>query len=700
MSVHPPTNSVTQANNHFYNLVAGRIPRGANALRSGCVDIIIPVYNALELTEACISTVLKNSAQCRLIVVNDASTDPAIKPYLNSLRSIPGKNIELIVCHNAVNLGFLKTVNDAYQLTKGHFVILNSDTEVPPGWLDRLFAPLFAAPETVASVTPFSNASMKWLGCNFPDNEQDNEIFKMLTVAQLDDFFSKYSLDTPIEIFSGCGFCMAFNRAVVDKIGLFDYETFGRGYGEEVDWSLRAVNAGYKHLLAPDLFVYHKHSGSFAPAEKQALVEANVSKLHNIHEAEMKRMAYANVKDATQPIRDALAIIADAQTKKSDERWIAVIGGDRSSWDLLKESLPAAKYRTETNGFVFITYSAEQGLITVHVLSPYQERSLCLPGDAGNYMDNLLILLNIDTVILLQKADWPDSIDLLMQVERLNKPYEIIEMGNTMSLSSGYLYSSNLTDAPPSQAEGEVSLCKESLVALYDVMASIAACTPLKSKAEMNAATFLIEKLGLPLHNDHQKNWDTLKALYYVARSTDSKSSILDAGGGLHSPVLNALASFGYDSIYACDVVDVNYTPDKFSDKIKFSVQNIEQTDYPAQFFHAVTCLSVIEHGVDHRRFFAEMSRITKEDGLLIITADYWPDFIDCSGIFPYGTDNPEMKVYQAEDINDLVQMGNEFGFELCAPLKLTASERAVRWDAVDREYTFIFIAMRKMVHR
>lgn len=241
-----------------------------------------------------------------------------------------------------------------------------------------------------------------------------------------------------------------------------------------------------------------------------------------------------------------------------------------------------------------------------------------------------------------------------------------------------------------------VTLNREELVAALNLMSTIPECNTLKSKQEIQTASLLIESLGLPLHNDYQKNWDTLKSLYYVLKVIDPSSTILDAGGGTHSPVLNALSSSGYLNLYACDVVDVNYTPEKFSDKIKFSIQNIAQTDYPDQFFHAVTCLSVIEHGVDHRSFFAEMSRITKKGGLLIITTDYWPDYVDCTGIYPYGLDNPEMKVYQACEIEELVQIGKELGFELCSPLELAADEKAVRWDDVDREYTFIFLALKK----
>lgn len=310
----------TYINNQFNSAVAGRIINRTDSPRRTTVDIIIPVYNARELTERCIASVQENSCNCRLIIVNDASGEPGIMEFLDSLRSLPQKQIEVIVCHNEVNLGFLKTVNDAYSLTQGHFVILNSDTEVPPGWLDRLFAPILAEPEIVASVTPFTNASMGWLGCNFPDPEQDGGIFKNLTVASLDSFFARYSSDIPIEIFSGCGFCMAFNRAVVEKIGLFDHETFGRGYCEEVDWSLRAVAAGYRNVLAPNLFVFHKHGVSFDPEEKQKLQDVNLQKLRAIHGVRMERTPMSS-KDMTKPICDNIAMIVEAYISGANESY-------------------------------------------------------------------------------------------------------------------------------------------------------------------------------------------------------------------------------------------------------------------------------------------------------------------------------------------------------------------------------------------
>lgn len=244
-----------------------------------------------------------------------------------------------------------------------------------------------------------------------------------------------------------------------------------------------------------------------------------------------------------------------------------------------------------------------------------------------------------------------------------------------------------------------VTFNREELISVYNLMSTVSGCNTMKSKEEMLAATSLIDYLDLLHHSDVQKDWDSLKALFYLFTKTEPSAKILDAGGGIHSPVLNALSSYGYENLYACDIVDVNSTPERFSNKIKFSIQSIENTNYPDRFFNAVTCLSVIEHGVDHRNFFAEMSRIMEKEGLLIITADYWPDYVDCTGIFPYGPNNPEMKVYQAGEIEELVQMGKEFGFQLCSPLMLHSDEKAVRWDDVDREYTFIFLAMVKVLN-
>lgn len=126
--------------------------------------------------------------------------------------------------------------------------------------------------DNIASVTPFTNSGTV---CSFPKYLEDNDIFEGLDVSELDYFLDVTVQNTFIEMPSGVGFCMAINRDVYEKIGDVD-EVFGKGYGEENDWCMRARDIGYKNIIATNLFVYHKHGGSFPSDEKKRLIDRNL----------------------------------------------------------------------------------------------------------------------------------------------------------------------------------------------------------------------------------------------------------------------------------------------------------------------------------------------------------------------------------------------------------------------------------------
>src|SRR5439155_635 len=69
------------------------------------------------------------------------------------------------------------------------------------------------------------------------------------------------------------GFCYMIRRAVINRIGLFDELTFGAGYGEENDYSIRARQAGYKLVVATDAYVYHAHSKSYSYERRHILAK-------------------------------------------------------------------------------------------------------------------------------------------------------------------------------------------------------------------------------------------------------------------------------------------------------------------------------------------------------------------------------------------------------------------------------------------
>ncbi|HEY8290473.1 MAG TPA: glycosyl transferase, partial [Acetobacteraceae bacterium] len=144
---------------------------------------------------------------------------------------------------------------------------MNSDTEVPSGWLERL-SDQACAGRKIASVSPFSNNATI---CGYPHNDGGPMPFG-LSLEAVDAACRTVNAGRFVDVPTTVGFCMYIRRAALDRIGQFDAEAFGQGYGEENDFCLRASALGWQHRLACDVFVYHKGSVSFG-AKAQALMQ-------------------------------------------------------------------------------------------------------------------------------------------------------------------------------------------------------------------------------------------------------------------------------------------------------------------------------------------------------------------------------------------------------------------------------------------
>lgn len=243
------------------------------------IDIIIPVYNGFQYLEPLLNSIIKNTyMDYKIIICDDKSSDEKVLHFLKKFKN-ENSHVDITLLENERNLGFIKTVNKLVKHTNNHFVLLNTDTEVPPYWIERLMYPIFEM-KNIASTTPFTNAGTI---CSFPNYLEDNPIFENMNVEELDSYFQYVNFEkTYIEIPTGVGFCMGVNKNLVNKIGMFD-EIFGKGYGEENDWCQRAIENGYKNIHVPNLFVYHKHGGSFPSEEKQRLISQNLAVLNNKH---------------------------------------------------------------------------------------------------------------------------------------------------------------------------------------------------------------------------------------------------------------------------------------------------------------------------------------------------------------------------------------------------------------------------------
>jgi GT2 family glycosyltransferase/glycosyltransferase involved in cell wall biosynthesis len=225
------------------------------------VDIVIPVYRGLVATRRCLRSLLRDPEPGlrrllhRIIVIDDASPEPALSRYLDRLAA--RRFIHLL--RNPTNLGFVASVNRGIaEAGARDVVLLNADTEVPAGWLARLAGQAYSHPR-VATVSPFSNNATL---CSYPAVEGGPLPFGE-TLARIDAACLAANAGRAVTVPTTVGFCMYLRRDALDELGAFDTETFGRGYGEENDYCMRANAAGWRHLLACDLFVYHEGEVSF-----------------------------------------------------------------------------------------------------------------------------------------------------------------------------------------------------------------------------------------------------------------------------------------------------------------------------------------------------------------------------------------------------------------------------------------------------
>ena len=230
------------------------------------VSIIIPVYNAPYELDICVSALVTNTtAPARLLIINDASPDPRVSTILKKWSHL--NNIE--IHENETNMGFTRTVNRGIELAGDDDVIfLNSDTLVPPRWLEQLSFAAYAQ-DRIGTVTPLSNNAGAF---SIPEANVSNYAPIDLDINAMGRMTAQNSFIFFPAAPTGNGFCMYVRRALLNKVGFLDQDRFPRGYGEENDLCMRGLQAGLKNIIDDRSYVYHKRSASFGD-EKSDLYE-------------------------------------------------------------------------------------------------------------------------------------------------------------------------------------------------------------------------------------------------------------------------------------------------------------------------------------------------------------------------------------------------------------------------------------------
>ena len=229
-----------------------------SATGAGLPSVIIPVHNAPAELDCCLESVYETvPAGAEVIIIDDASTDAEVSNVLRRWQQRAGPSWRFRFQQR--NLGFVGTVNRGMEMTRRDAVLLNSDTETTTGWLEGLQRCLASDP-LIATATPWSNnGEIVSIPCFCAANPSPRNLDAVARVIACTGTANYPELPTAV------GFCMAVSRHALDTLGLFDEETFGLGYGEENDFSMRAQQACLRNVLCDDVYVAHLGGRSFGP---------------------------------------------------------------------------------------------------------------------------------------------------------------------------------------------------------------------------------------------------------------------------------------------------------------------------------------------------------------------------------------------------------------------------------------------------
>lgn len=246
-------------------------------VRRGDVVVCIPVFGAHDYFVACLTSVLRHTpSSVKILICDDASPDPRSGQHVRELAATSEAEHEVSYLRREQNLGFPGNVNDAFAVASpADVVILNSDCEVSAGWVEGL-RDAARSDSRVATATALTNHGTI---VSVPErNQPKSGLPSGWTLDEAAAAVRAASLQLRPRLPTAVGHCVYVRRSALELVGDFD-TAFAPGYGEEVDFSQRCLQAGLAHVLADDVLVLHHGGASLAVDGRPNPVQAKNERL-------------------------------------------------------------------------------------------------------------------------------------------------------------------------------------------------------------------------------------------------------------------------------------------------------------------------------------------------------------------------------------------------------------------------------------
>ena len=222
------------------------------------IAVVILNWNGKKFLEKFLPFVISNNSfDAQIIVADNASTDDSVSFLTTNYPQIK-------IIQNIVNGGFAKGYNDALKLVKAeYYVLLNSDVEVTPYWIDPIIK-LMDGDKSIAACQPkikdFNKKTyFEYAGAAGGFIDKYGYPFcrgRILETIEED----KAQYNDAREVFWASGACLFVRAEYYHQMEGFDEDFFA--HMEEIDLCWRLKNYGYKIMYCPDSTVYHVGGGT------------------------------------------------------------------------------------------------------------------------------------------------------------------------------------------------------------------------------------------------------------------------------------------------------------------------------------------------------------------------------------------------------------------------------------------------------
>lgn len=248
------------------------------------VDIIVCVHNSPDDVMAYLESVKTTIRPSDRLIIVDYGSETETRDICKYFAEALGENCILI--RNEKGSGFCRAANIGLnQAAAETIILLNSDTLVAGDWIKRITS-CMVANWKIRIVGPLSNSG-GWQ--SVPHLVSEKMLSNVIasdpqTVLDIHNQFSDNRRRFGIPLVEQLnGFCIAISKEVFREIGHFDEAHFPMGYGEESDFVLRALDAGFLCAVATDCFVYHAKTKSYGVERRRIHNKAGAAQLTLLH---------------------------------------------------------------------------------------------------------------------------------------------------------------------------------------------------------------------------------------------------------------------------------------------------------------------------------------------------------------------------------------------------------------------------------